>query len=132
MHSSLGKNEILRGRRRFRTVVRHGSRLEAKHLRCLYLAEEPTRCSISSRLVFGITLSRSITSAVHRNRVKRLIRESFRRNKALLHQATGSEHFLLLFSVSSPHHHHSMPPTLQEVDVDMRWILLSIILRDRL
>jgi len=63
-------------------VVRMGQRRTTEHFIVLSLCRDPAQAATQPRL--GVTVSRRVGSAVTRNRVKRGIREWFRRNQPLL------------------------------------------------
>lgn len=70
------KSDRLRKRREFLAVQRGGRKI---HLRDLLAFVRPSR---SQRRV-GITVSKKVGCAVKRNRIKRLVREVWRKNKEL-------------------------------------------------
>jgi len=63
-------------------VARLGQRMTTEHFVVLLARRDPKRSADPPRL--GVTVSRRVGSAVVRNRVKRGIREWFRRSQALL------------------------------------------------
>jgi len=65
-------------RRQFQAVYKEGKRASDEHL---LVFVKPNGLGFSR---LGISVSRSIGTAVRRNRIKRLIRESFRLNKERL------------------------------------------------
>lgn len=68
----LPKERLLRKSQEFFHVYRSGSRLRGKGFSLVYTSNNLTY----SRL--GISVNRRIRGAVHRNRIKRIIRENFR------------------------------------------------------
>ncbi|WP_426476409.1 ribonuclease P protein component [Chryseobacterium sp. CBSDS_008] len=61
---------------------------------------------------FGVSVSkRYFKRAVHRNRIKRLLRECYRLNKDLFKQSFGERTMAMLFWVSP-----EMPPKFQDVE----------------
>ena len=68
----LPKACLLRETREFDHVYKGGRRLHGKGFTLIYLAGDQTE----NRL--GISVQRKVGKAVHRNRIKRIIRETFR------------------------------------------------------
>lgn len=80
------------------------------NLRIIILKDKPTLPIESGKL--GVSVSkRYFKRAVHRNRIKRLLRECYRLNKDLFKEAFGEKTMAMLFWVSS-----EMPPKFQEVE----------------
>ena len=74
--------ERLKKSREFLTVLRKGVRKETPHFKCVLLANNLNWCRL------GLTVGRKIGNAVTRNRIKRLLREYFRRNKTDFPEST--------------------------------------------
>lgn len=80
------------------------------NLRIIILKDKPTLPVEAPR--FGVSVSkRYFKRAVHRNRIKRLLRECYRLNKDLFRQAFGEKTMAMLFWVSP-----EMPPKFQDVE----------------
>ncbi len=77
----LGRHERLRRRPDYVSVQEKGRRLPGRHYLLLYLPRGTHDASAAARL--GITVSKKVGTAVERNRVKRWVRESYRRAKTL-------------------------------------------------
>jgi len=71
----LPKDERVRRRREYLAIQRRGEKVHLAHLLAFIQRGEPLRRRI------GITVSKKVGNAVQRNRVKRLLREVWRRNK---------------------------------------------------
>lgn len=73
----LPKSSLLRKTREFNLVYRGGKRLHGKGFALIYLtAEQP-----ASRL--GISVQKKVGNAVRRNRIKRIVRETFRLHREI-------------------------------------------------
>lgn len=81
MRQTLRRSEILRGKKVIEFILKNGYKIEGKFVRCYIAKELP---GIFNKILFGAFTSRSISRAVDRNRLRRLIRESFRINKLML------------------------------------------------
>lgn len=80
---SLQRVEILRGRERFRQVLRTGRRVQGTYIRgCILSVDSGFNAGVPVRA--GFAVSRQMKSAVHRNRVRRLMREAYRLNRQKL------------------------------------------------
>ncbi|HBZ71262.1 MAG TPA: ribonuclease P protein component [Deltaproteobacteria bacterium] len=72
----------LRRPREFQRVARIGKRRTSEHFIVLLACRDPHTMADRPRL--GVTVSRRVGGAVVRNRVKRAVREWFRRSQALM------------------------------------------------
>lgn len=72
-----GRHDRLRKRYEYRQAQLQGRRIHTEH----FLIIVQPNASSNTRL--GITVTKKVGSAVQRNRIKRIVREVFRRNRAL-------------------------------------------------
>ena len=78
MIESLSPRERIRKKKEFLYLYRKGNRYKGKYFNLIYLPNSLTYSRV------GVVASRKIGSSVARNKVKRWMRELFRRNKGLL------------------------------------------------
>lgn len=86
MRNTLRKSEILRGYSVFSDILKNGEFTQNSGLQCHFKkrAGEKTRSAV--RVGFAVP-RRKVALAVDRNRLKRLMREAYRRNKSSLYEA---------------------------------------------
>jgi len=77
LHQRLGRSQRIRTRSRFLLVQQSGSRIPGQTLVLYAMRRRDAGGCHASRL--GVTVSKKVGNAVVRNRVKRWIRESYRR-----------------------------------------------------
>jgi ribonuclease P protein component len=73
----LGSGDRIRRRSEYREIQKRGRRHHTRHFIILVLPNETGIRRI------GVTVTKKVSSAVGRNRVKRLVREVFRRNRSV-------------------------------------------------
>ena len=81
---ALKKAEILRGKHSFDNVFKHGRVIETTYVRGLLSIMSKSSDTPKSIIVVGFATQRGLLNAVERNRLKRLMRESYRLNKNML------------------------------------------------
>jgi ribonuclease P protein component len=77
---SLKKSEILRGYRIFSRVITEGLTLQRGAVRCFVVRDAHQKGSLR----VGFSVSRNVRNAADRNRARRWMKESYRKNKVLL------------------------------------------------
>ncbi|MCL6266602.1 ribonuclease P protein component [Flagellimonas myxillae] len=95
MKASLGKNEKLKSKKLFEQLFVEGKSISAFPVKLLY-----SECEFEDVLfkVGVVAPKKKFRSAVKRNRIKRLLRESYRLNKQLLfNNVEGNFAFLFLY-----------------------------------
>ncbi|AZB23971.1 ribonuclease P protein component [Chryseobacterium bernardetii] len=109
-NSKYPKAEKLKKNTEISLLFEKGKWKTSGNLRIIILKDKPTTPIESGKL--GVSVSkRYFKRAVHRNRIKRLLRECYRLNKDLFKEAFGEKTMAMLFWVSS-----DMPQKFQDVE----------------
>lgn len=96
VRKSLQKNEILRGDKRFQLIVREGKTLRAGTMLCSYKINPCSETNLRPIIRAGFSVPRRIVKkAIDRNKVKRLMRESYRLNKDMISEDVNKSDFCL-------------------------------------
>lgn len=82
--NTLRKPEILRGEHSFRNVLIGGKAIQKTYLRAVVTSVSLPCRTPEPVLKVGFTTQRGTLTAAERNRMKRLMRESYRLNKSIL------------------------------------------------
>ena len=93
MDQSFPNTEHLKGKTLINELFLNGKSVTAYPLRMYYI---PLKDNDVKGFKVGVSVpKRNFKLAVHRNRIKRLLRESFRKNQSLVYNGT-TQHFALL------------------------------------
>lgn len=129
MRSTLPKSLILRGHNAFGDVLQHGSLIHGRWIRC-YVRIEPgqpeTRTTAASRggarVQFGFAVPKKIvSSAVLRNRIRRLMREAVRHEKDTLWNGLGAQENTAVIVLMLRRHEPARLKTLSTGDIAGDW-----------
>lgn len=112
------RSEKLKGRKTIEFLFRNGKWVSSGNLRMIYIPSSETKLSVSVSKKF-------YKKAVVRNRIKRLLRETYRLNKEVLHESIDGSFHAMLFWVNFP-----APKNRQEVDLQYRKLCEKIALRN--
>jgi ribonuclease P protein component len=127
VRATLRKSERLGGKKNVQEVFARGDKLAGKLIRCFILSR-PAGERPPDSLAVGFTVRRTINRAVDRNRVKRLLRESYRNNKALLHpsmkQPSGALSVVFMYAPRVPIPVKSL--AYAAIEIEMRTLLTTI------
>ena len=129
MIRSLKRREILRGWKKIQEVYRTGEKINGKFLRCYLRLETGLDEGTPNKPLVCFIVDREIKKAVERNKIKRLLRESYRQQKyILLDQLQKSNLRLLLIFLFSPKKNKNVRlPTYHEIYEDVGNIFQKIL-----
>jgi len=115
MSSKFPKKEKLKGESLIREIFEEGKSISSYPLKLIYLE---IKVPVKTKIQCGVTVpKRNFKSAVKRNRIKRLLRESYRLNKEqIFNNIEGSFAFLFLYLGKEM-------PQYEEVELNMQVIL---------
>ncbi|TLP80702.1 ribonuclease P protein component [Maribacter sp. ACAM166] len=114
MDKSFGKKEKLKSKIRITQLFDEGKGVSSFPLKLIYMPVQQKSISIQA----GVTVSkRNFKSAVDRNRIKRLLRESYRLNKALVFNNTDANFAFLFLYLGKD------MPSFELVDQKMKLVL---------
>jgi ribonuclease P protein component len=86
---SFPAHEKLKSRQVIAELFQKGKRMHEGAIRAIYLIQDSSALQPEIRVAFGVA-KRNFPRAVDRNRIKRLMRESYRHHKATLLQSAGN------------------------------------------
>ncbi len=96
MKFSLGKEEKLKSRKLIQQLFEEGNQIKVFPLKLLYLQTDHTS-KFPAQAAFSVP-KKNFKLAVHRNRIKRLMREVYRKEKPSLYQSLNKPHiFMFIF-----------------------------------
>jgi len=120
MDQSFGRKEKLKSKKLITQLFEEGKGISIYPLKLIYLPTD----NKDKPLQTGVTVSkRNFKSAVDRNRIKRLLREAYRRNKAQVFNNTDANFAFLFLYLGKD------MPTFEQLDHKMKLILNKFKLR---
>ncbi|RIA11102.1 ribonuclease P protein component [Flavobacteriaceae bacterium MAR_2010_72] len=119
MKFTFGKKDKLKSQKLIERLFLEGKSVSAYPLRLVYLQ---TNFDDGSTLKTGVSVSkRNFKSAVHRNRIKRLLRESYRLNKRLYFNNITTSYALMILYIGKD------KPDYDTVNTKMKTVLSSFL-----
>ena len=98
MNQRYGKEEKLKQKKQIETLFGEGNTIGQYPVRLFYLRIDSENLEQFTRT--GVSVSkRNFKNAVDRNKIKRLLREAYRKNKYLVNQPDGNRYWLMLVYV---------------------------------
>jgi ribonuclease P protein component len=129
VRQTLRRAEILRGKEEFNRVFSSGRKINGKIIKSSVLMESGSGAQNSPLVRAGFAVPKDLKRAVDRNRVKRLMRESYRRNKEMVVNrcAELSTKMEIVFLYLHPARAVKRLPTYSEVETDIKLVLSRVI-----
>ena len=111
MDQSFGREEKLKSKKLIDSLFVEGKSVKKFPLKLIYL---PVETSEKPQLQTGVSVPKKLVkTAVARNRIKRLIREVFRKNKYLVtNNITGSYAFMIIYISREKAEYESLNKTM--------------------
>lgn len=114
LDQSFARKEKLKSKKLFTLLFEEGKSISSYPLKLIYVPVQHLEVSIKA----GVTVSkRSFKRAVHRNRIKRLLREAYRHNKALVFNNTDAKFAFLFLYLGKD------MPTFEQLDQKVKLVL---------
>lgn len=124
----LSSRERIKNKKDFEKIFSTGKHVfsKDKRIKALYISETNPKTEIGIK--FGVAINKKTGKAVWRNRLKRLIRESFRLNKETLKEICISKRILLkvIFLAGSLNQKKNRRIRLQEILPSVEDVMLKI------
>lgn len=114
MRFTFTKEEKLKGKKIFVQLFEQGSILSQFPLRMVYL-KISHKSNYPIQVAFSVP-KRKFKNAIDRNRLKRLMRESYRKNKHILYENIDERYILMFIYTDEKHYKY--------VDIEKKMILL--------
>jgi ribonuclease P protein component len=122
--NSLSKAEILRGKDSFLHVFQCGTSIDTVHIRGIFTSEAGK--SPHGGIRVGFAIKRGLLNGVQRNRLKRLMRESYRTNKNILASSPMQTNVALVFLYSPKSAAGAAKVSLGQIETDVKRILSKL------
>lgn len=116
-NNSYPRTEKLKSRKLIQQLFAEGKSVTVAPVKCFYLLQPP---GITESIQAGVGVSaRNFKKAVHRNRIKRLLREAYRLNNHSLHQVLAKNEkqvaIFILYTGKELPAFHALQKTVQGV-----------------
>lgn len=115
MNESFGKDQKLKSKKQIDLLFMEGKNIKSYPLKLIYA---PIESSEKPGLKTGVSVPKKLVkTAVKRNRIKRMMREVFRKNKYLVTNELTSSYAFMFIHISR----EEMP--YEKLEKSMKWIL---------
>jgi len=117
---NLTKAEKIKSKKEIETLFKYGNTIlsYSRKLKATYLIKENQH---EFKTLFGVAVFKKAGSAAWRNRIRRLIREGYRKNKSILKNFCKSNRLLiyLIISPNTLNQTDSKNPSLKEIEPEV-------------
>lgn len=97
MNKTFAKHEKLKSKKAIEQLFLKGKRIKKFPIQLLYVEKTDDECVIQ---VGFVAPKKKIKLAVHRNKIKRLLKETFRKNKSIFYKNIVNSHNLMFIYVA--------------------------------
>ena len=120
MRQTFNKLERLKSKKRIEQLFTDGKSLKAFPLKLIFLQLEHDSPVL---IQAGVSVSkRNFKSAVDRNRIKRLMREAYRKNKEIVHGSEDTKKHIFMFIYQG-----KKEPTYEQIEQKMKELLTKFL-----
>lgn len=116
MNQTFSKHERLKNKKAIEQLFAEGKHIKKFPIQLVYMKNKEETKTI--KVAFAVP-KKKIKLAVYRNRIKRLLREVYRKNKDLFYKnLVNSHHFIFIYTANYEIPYHKMETIIKQIGVE--------------